>query len=103
MIALLNYLPWIIIACGVFVIVKKPEWYGRTLLICFLLIAAIIVLTPSYLPKGTAQPMPTVEPPEQREIEARDDLRAPDPEVLERFEERADWKKQVEENKKPDE
>lgn len=101
MIVLLNYLPWIILAAALVLVLVFPEQWWKICAGTAVILIALVALTPSYFPKGTAKPLPPVELPEAREIQAKDVLLKPKPEELQQFEKKADWKERVEANKDP--
>lgn len=105
MIALLNYLPAIIIIATIFLTIRavnaqNTKRAGYTVAVGFIATMVVLALTPSYMPKGRV-PGNTVPPFEASNAEIEDRLRAPKPheEHLKRLEEKTDWKRKIEETK----
>lgn len=105
MIALLNYLPYALIAIGAYlvyrsVLAKKYQTAAWHAFVTICLVILLNSLTPSYMPKGTVRDntVPAFEP-SQAEIQNR--LREPVPEAEQRkaLEDKLDWEQKVEESK----
>lgn len=108
MIALLNYLPFLILAVTLFFAVrfayaKSFKKTAYTVVAGLIALFAVNALTPSYMPKGTVpdNSVPAFEP---STAEVQNRLREPKPEVEQRqiLEEKLDWEEKAEQSKTED-